>query len=301
LSAYHGYYRQHQYLPLLAFEAHSGFPLACWLRPGTAHAACGAPEVLRQIVERLRRAWPAVIIRVRGDGGMSVPAMLDYCEDAKLGYAFGYATNAVLQRASEHWLEEVELIHRFYGYRDPHMQRYEHICDYQAGSWPHPRRVVVKIEVTPQGSQRRFVVTNLTEPERWVYQDFYVQRGAVPEQPIGELKNGLSADRLSASGFCANSLKLLVAVVAYALVVLYRQASVGVEEVESAHVESLRQQLWKVPAEVRVEGSVVRVSLPENWQYRQVWERTLAGIDAFVTGLNQSATGPPGLPQILPM
>src|SRR5437868_4340065 len=35
LSGYHGYYRQHQYLPLLAFEGHTGFPLAAWLRPGT--------------------------------------------------------------------------------------------------------------------------------------------------------------------------------------------------------------------------------------------------------------------------
>lgn len=36
-----------------------------------------------------------------------------------------------------------------------------------------------------------------------------MQRGAVPEQPIGELKNGLRADRLSACGFCANAFRLL--------------------------------------------------------------------------------------------
>src|SRR5262249_56965737 len=39
LSGYHGYYRQHQYLPLLVFDGASGFPLACWLRPGTAHGS----------------------------------------------------------------------------------------------------------------------------------------------------------------------------------------------------------------------------------------------------------------------
>src|SRR5262249_41812285 len=158
--------------------------------------------------------WPHVGIRARGDNGLAVPAMFDYCEEAKLGYAFGYAQNPVLQRASEHWLEEVELVHNFYGYREQHMQRFEEIEGYQAGGWTHPRRVVVKVEVTPQGSQRRFVVTNLQEPARQLYQDFYVRRGDVPERPIGELKNGLSADRLSSSGFCANALKMLVAVAA---------------------------------------------------------------------------------------
>jgi len=196
LSGYHGYYRQHQYLPLLIFEGRTGFPLACWLRPGTMHGATGAVDVLRRLVERLRLAWPKVKIRARGDNGLAVPAMFDYCEEAKLGYAFGYASNCVLARATEPWLREVELVHNFYGRREQHMQRFEQISDYQAQSWPHPRRVVVKVEVTPAGSQRRFVVTNLQEPEREVYQGFYVQRGDVPERPINELKNGLHMDRL---------------------------------------------------------------------------------------------------------
>jgi hypothetical protein len=36
-----------------------------------------------------------------------------------------------------------------------------------------------------------------------------VQRGDVPERPIGELKNGLHADRLSFHRFRTNALKLL--------------------------------------------------------------------------------------------
>jgi hypothetical protein len=296
LSGYHGYYRQHQYLPLLIFDGDTGFPLACWLRPGTMHGACGAVDVLRRLVERLKRAWPNVKVLARGDNGLAVPAMFDYCDEAKLGYAFGYASNAVLQRASEQWLKEVELVHNFYGYRDPHMQRFEQIKDYQAGSWPHPRRVVVKIEVTPQGSQRRFVVTNLAEPEKQVYQDFYVQRGNVPERPIGELKNGLNADRLSSCGFCANALKMLVAVTAYALVVLYRQACSGIEGVANAEVGTLRQRLWKVPAEVIKRADQVRVRLPGYWEHRQTWERTLLAVRQH-TALLRQVGEPPGEPQ----
>jgi hypothetical protein len=293
LSGYHGYYRQHQYLPLLVFEGNSGFPLACWLRPGTMHGACGVVDVLRQLVGRLRRAWPTVEIRVRADNGLAVPAMFDYCEEAKLGYAVGYASNPVLVRASEHWLDEVQLVHRWYGYRDPHMQRYEQITDYQAGTWPQPRRVVVKVEVTPQGSQRRYVVTNLPESPRQLYQDFYVQRGDVPEGPIGELKNGLSADRLSCGGFCANALKMLVAVTAYALVVLYRQACSAVEGVGNADVQTLRSQLWKVPAEVVRQAGVVRVSMPGDWEHRQTWEQSLRAVRQHAGRLNQVGE-PPG-------
>jgi hypothetical protein len=190
----------------------------------------------------------------------------------------------------------VELIHRFYGYRDPHMQRFEQILDYQAGSWSRPRRVVAKIEVTPVGSQRRFVVTNLPEPARAVYQEFYVRRGEVPEQPIGELKNGLSADRLSSSGFCANALKLLLAVVAYALVVLYREACANLDEVAKATVQTLRSQYWKVPAELIRGQGVVRVSLPGDWDDRSVWEQSLLAVRQHTTAL-QSVGEPPGATQ----
>lgn len=298
LSGYHGYYRQHQYLPLLIFEGNTGFPLACWLRPGTMHGACGAVDVLRTLVERLQRAWPNVPIRVRADNGLTTPAMLDYCEEAKLGYALGYASNAVLQRASERWLEEVELVHNFYGYRDPHMQRFEEVRGYQSGGWSHPRRVVTKIEVTPQGSQRRFVVTNLEDPPQAVYQEFYVQRGNVPERPIGELKNGLNADRLSSSGFCANALKMLVSVTAYALVVLYRQACSGIAGVEKAEVQTLRGRLWKVPGEVIRREKEVRVRLPADWEHRQTWEQTLQAVRQQARQLQQREVGePPGGPQ----
>jgi hypothetical protein len=75
LSGYHGYYRQHQYLPLFVYDGATGFPLAAWLRPGTAHASLGADAILGRIVTRLRAAWPGVPIRVRSDNGLAVPGL----------------------------------------------------------------------------------------------------------------------------------------------------------------------------------------------------------------------------------
>jgi hypothetical protein len=81
-----------------------------------------------------------------------------------------------------------------------------------------------------------------------IYRGLYTPRGAVPEQPIGEMKNGLRCDRLSACGFCANAFRLLVQALAYAVVVLIREAAAAVPEVACAAVGTLRQRLWKVGA-----------------------------------------------------
>lgn len=288
LSGYHGYYRQHQYLPLFVYDGASGFPLAAWLRPGTVHASLGAADILDAIVTRLRAAWPDVRIQVRSDNGLAVPSLYDYCEAKGLPYAFGYATNPVLQRATDQALADLELYHHWYRHREPVVQRFESLNNYQAETWLHPRRIVAKIEVTPQGSQRRFVVTDHTESAAEVYRDFYVQRGKVPEQPIGEMKNGLQADRLSACGFCANAFRLLVHTLAYAIVVLFREAVATVPEVATATVSTLRQRLWKVAARVVTSPRRIWLHLSETWPYRDLWGRVLAAVQSFV---GQVSTG----------
>jgi len=301
LSGYHGYYQQHQYLPLLVYDGTTGFPLAAWLRPGTAHASLGAAEILDTIVTKLRAAWPGVRIRVRSDNGLAVPGLYDYCEAHNLPYVLGYASNAVLQRATEQALADLQVYYAFYGQREPVVQRFESLSDYQADSWPHARRIVAKIEVTPQGNQRRFVVTNQDDPPEAIYRGFYVQRGNVPEHPIGDMKNGLQADRLSACGFCANSFRLLVHTLAYAIVVLFREAAATIPEVATATISTLRQRLWKVGAVVVTTARRIQLHLSESWPGRDVWGRVLLAVRSFAE--RSSGEGPAREParQALPM
>src|SRR5262249_18448227 len=157
----------------------------------TVHASCGAVETLRAIVARLRAAWPGVTILVRGDSGMAVPAVYEFCEAEGLLYAFGYGTNDVLCGRPDGWLADLGTYYHWYRHREEHVQRFEVIEDYRAGTWSRPRRIVVKLEVNRWGTNRRFVVTNLSGHPQGIYHGFYVQRGEVPEKPIGELKNGL--------------------------------------------------------------------------------------------------------------
>jgi len=289
LSGYHGYYQQHQYFPMLVFDGQSRFPLAAWLRPGTVGASCGAVGVLADLVQTLRQVWPDVLILVRGDSGLAGPTLYEFCEAQGLLYALGYASNAVLQRRTQQALWQLEVAYFFWGQSEPHMQRFQALEDYQADGWSRPRRMVCKLEHTPQGSQRRFVVTNLSGDPGGIYRGFYVERGAVPEQPLGELKNGLDLGRLSAHSFRANGYRLLLHVVAYGLVVLLREAAAALAEVATATVSTLRSRLWKVAAWVERKGRRIWFHVAECWPNRQLWQQVQNAVENFTERVAQRA------------
>jgi hypothetical protein len=163
------------------------------------------------------------------------------------------------------------------------VQRFEEVRAYQAGSWPHARRVIAKVEINAHGRQRRFVVTNRTEPPAVIYPRLYTPRGAVPEQPIGAMRNGLRCDRLSACGFGANAFRLLGQALAYAVVVLFREAAAGVPEVATAAVGTLRQRLWKVGAVVGTSAQRLWLPVSETWPYRGVGLRVQEAVARLVS------------------
>jgi hypothetical protein len=145
------------------------------------------------------------------------------------------------------------------------------------------------------------VVTNRVGTPASIYRDFYVRRGAVPEQPIGEMKNGLRAERLSACGFSANAFRLLVHTLAYAVVVLFREATAAVPEVANATVSTLRQRLWKVGAVLVTSARRLRLHVSATWPERALWQRVQAAVQAFVGQLAGAVRPPPAVREGLPM
>jgi hypothetical protein len=252
----------------LVFDAESGLPLAAWLRRGTVHASCGVVATLRSLVGALRAAWPDMLILLRADTGLGVPEVYEFCEAEGLLYAIGYGSNDVLKERTAAALRDLETYYAFYRHREPEVQRFEVIEDYQAATWSRPPRIVAKLEINRHGVNRRFVATNLSGHGQGLYHGFYVQRGDVPEKPIGELKNGLQMDRLSFHRFRANGLKLLEHTLAYALVVLHREATAALPEVARAEVSTLRQKLWKVAAVVQTSVRRIWFHFSETWPHR---------------------------------
>src|SRR5262245_41215413 len=220
LTLFHGYYEQYQYLPLLITCANNDQVVMASLRFGTAHAALGADDDLEYLVHRLRAAWPAVAIEVRGDAGFGVPWMYDVCERLGLTYTFGLSSNTVLKAHSDDLLAQA--VANYTQTQQP--QRLFDQFVYQAGSWPHARQVVVKAEANAQGTNRRFIVTNRRGAALYpqaTYDD-YVQRGE-SENRNKELKRGLAGDRLRDHRFVANYFRLYLHSAALNLLVRLRQ------------------------------------------------------------------------------
>ena len=287
LTFWHGYYEQNQYFPMLLLEGETGMPLGAWLRPGTVHASCGAVDMLKLIVDRLRQHWPDITIFARGDNGVASPEMYEYCETEGIFYAFGYATNETLKRrVREAELEDnARLMWCVSGYRE--FQLFHTFDDYQAGSWSCPRRIVTKVEITKQGGlNTRFVVTNMSGHPGGIYRGFYTQRGRVPERPIGELKNGLNLDRLSSPRFLANGHKMMVHVLAYLLYALFREANAQTPEVKTMEVGTARTRLFKVGALVQATHRRIWFHVASHWPGRNLLIAAAEAVKRHITELH---------------
>jgi hypothetical protein len=220
LTLFHGFYEQYQYLPLLITCADNDQIVTASLRFGTAHAALGADDDLEYLVRRLRDAWPAVRIEVRGDAGFGVPWMYDVCERLGLTYTFGLSSNAVLQAHSAGLVARAAANYE----QTRQSQRLFDQFLYRAGSWPQARQVVVKAEANARGTNRRFVVTNRRGAAHYPQEtyDEYIQRGE-SENRNKEFKSGLAGDRLSDHRFLANYFRLYLHAATLNLLVRLRQ------------------------------------------------------------------------------
>jgi hypothetical protein len=164
-----------------------------------------------------------VVIRIRGDAGFGVPWMYEVCEAATgacIDYTFGLSVNAVLRRAAEPVLQRA--IERFAQTGEP--ARCFDQFFYRADTWKNPRRVIVKAECNPLGTNLRFIVTDRAGAglcPGGAY-DEYAERGE-SENRNKELKTELCGDRLSCHRFVANYFRLMLHAAALNLLVRLRR------------------------------------------------------------------------------
>ena len=265
-SAYHGYYRQHMYHPLLIYDGDTQQLISAILRPGTVHASRFAVFALRAVVRRLRARWPAVAIELRADSGFASPRLYRFCETEQLSYTVGLATNARLTALAAELQADA---HRQQQETGAAKVRLLGEATYQAGSWERERRVVIKAEVLPEGPNTRFVVTNQPDPPLAVY-DHYVDRGE-PEQWIDQLKATCFADRLSCHRFWANQFRLLLAAAAYTLLHTLRTWLTRAH-VPPMRLETLRLTLLKIGGRVYEYAHRVRLRLASSHPGQPLWD-----------------------------
>lgn len=265
-SAYHGYFGQHMYHPLLIFDGETNHLVSVRLRPGNAHASWDAVAELTRITTAIHQRWPAVVVEIRADGGFAVPDLYDYCEQTGITYTIGLIPNSRLE-----WLAIPLQVAAQYQ-RDLSgggKVRLLSEVSYQAGSWEHVRRVVVKAEVMEQGTNTRFVVTNRPDPPEQLY-NWYVERGET-ENWIKDLKRACAADRLSCHGFWANQFRLLLHAAAYWLLDTVRRW-LNSHNVPRMQLNTLRLRLVKIGGWVRELTTKIRLHLASSHPGRPLWD-----------------------------
>jgi len=263
LSLFNGFYDQHMYLPLLLFERSSGMLLGVRLRRGNAHAADRVLQLLGPIVRALKRAFPQARIILRADAGMAVPRLYRFCEREGLGYLVGISANAVFKRHTD--VDLRRLIERFEATGKP--RRHFSSRWHRAGTWRRRRRVIYKVEVNAEGTNRRFVVTNMKGLPVHLWR-LYCDRGTA-ETFIDQLKNALKADRLSCHRFVANAFRLVQFALAYNLMRVLG-SKLGGTVLEGASIETIRTRLLKVGARVRQTVRRVWVHIASGFPLRRV-------------------------------
>jgi hypothetical protein len=274
LALFNGFYDQHMYLPLLVFERATGLLLGVRLRAGNAHAARGVVPMLRPIVAALREAFPRTRIIVRADAGFAVPALYEFCEGQGLRYLIGIASNAAFKARTAWELDRV--CERFERTATP--CRYVAGFWHRAGSWRRKRRIVYKVEVNGEGTNRRFVVTNMKGLPVHLWR-LYCDRGTA-ETFIEQLKNALKADRLSCHRFVANAFRLVQFALAYNLMRVLGSKLCGTV-LEGATIETIRTRLLKVGARIRQTARRVWVHIASGFPYREVLALVLERIDSM--------------------
>lgn len=264
-SAYHGYFGQHMYHPLLIFDGETNQLISARLRPGNAHASWDAVTELERITTAMRARWPQVALEIRADGGVAIPELYTYCERSTITYTIGLIPNARLA-----WLAIPLQVAAQYR-RDLTGEATVRVVSdvaYQAGSWDHARRVVYKAETMQQGTNTRFVVTNRRDPPQAVY-DWYGERGET-ENWIKDLKRACWADRLSCHGFWANQFRLLLHAAAYWLLDTLRRW-LGALQVPRMQLDTLRLRLIKIGGWVRELTTKLRLHLASSHPGQPLW------------------------------
>jgi hypothetical protein len=270
-ARFDGYYGGYCFLPCHVYEGLSGRLITTILK---AKRFTGAQmlAVLKRLIKWLRPAWPQTLLIFRGDSHFAYPEVMQWIEaQPDMGYVTGLTSNAVLQQLAQ---EVVEQAKRAYGRDGGKITRF-HSTRYQAGTWSRSRRVVIKVEISDQGVNTRFVVTDLEQARTKVlYRQIYCARGEA-ENDIKDHKRYLKSDRTSCHRFVANQFRVLLHAAAYVLLDTLRREVLRTTVWASATMETIQLRLLKLGARVQECEERITISLPSSCPVAPVLRRSL--------------------------
>jgi hypothetical protein len=294
-SAYNGYYGETCFHPLVVMLGETGHWVAAKLRPGNAHTADGAREMLMPLIDQVEKRI-ARVAYVRGDAGFPEEQLLVALEQRAVGYVFRLRGNRVLDRLAKPFLR------REPG-RPPEQPRvWLHELQYRAESWSSARRVVLVVKEIPGELylDHFFLVTSWTaqQMECDAVLEFYRERGTI-EDHLGQIKSVLDPSLSSCNRtkshvrFCAplqraepidatlaNAATFLLYALAYNFAHVARRIvrpPTEAHQPSALHLGTLRDQLLRVAARIVV--SARRITVVLNQSVARRWSDLWRALD----------------------
>jgi len=269
LSLFNMHYREEMYYPLVVTVAEYGMVVAGCLRPGNAGPAAGGVELLRPVLEQLKKELPNTRIRLRADAGFIGPRLYRLLEEFGVEYAIRSRSNDLLKRAAEQ--QSAKYRHRMEKKRPGASWELFGELTHKSKTWRQARRHVLKVQssIEEGGMQYGVIITNSRRRPSGVWR-FYAGRGNC-EQRIDELKNQLAGDRFSCTSFEANALKLHLILAAHNLIAAMRVLLPQKHELKRATVDRIRISIIKCGAAIRTTIRRFWLHASRTWPFKKVF------------------------------
>ena len=264
LRLFNAHYDEYGFQPIVVFDQDGRFVTAL-LRPAKRPKGIEIRAFLRRLVRAIRSHWPKVEILMRADSHYACPEVLDWCEANGLDYVLGLAPTRTLRR-------------HIVGLEESTATRFK--ADPTRGK---VRRIIARVEAGDQGTDTRFLVTNLRHGDgRALYQDLYCRRGQA-ENHIKAWKTHLAADRTSCHTATANQFRLFLHAGAYWLLWSLRTLMPRRSSWRVAQFDTLRLRLIKVAARIVEMKTKIKIHLPTSAPDQAIWHLALGRLPRLVT------------------
>ncbi len=280
LRLFNAHYDEYGFQPIVVFDGEGRF-VAALLRPAKRPKGAEIPALLRRLVRAIRSHWPEVEILLRADSHYACPEVLDWCEANSLDYILGLAPNSTLRRHIT-GLEKSTAARFEAAPSGGKVRRFKEFFD-AARTWSRVRRIVARVEAGGDGTDSRFIVTNLGHGNgRSLYQELYCRRGQA-ENHIKAWKTHLAADRTSCPKATANQFRLFLHAGAYWLLWSLRALMPKASSWRVAQFDTLRLRLIKTAARIVEMKTKIKVHLPSSAADQAIWHLALGRLPRLVT------------------
>ena len=269
---FNDYYGEYCFMPLHIYDGLTGKLITTILKPGRRSKNIDVYGILRRLILEIRKSWKNTHIIVRGDSHFCCKELMDWClSQEKVHHISGITGNPVLHKLVEVTIKSAEREYAQYGRA---VRRY-HSFEYQAGSWEHSQRVIVKVEANSMGTNIRYIVTDMRDYRTQdLYEKGYCARGNM-ELRIKDHKLFLQSDRMSCNSFLANQFRLFLHSAAYVLIHALQKEVLRGTEYANATMKTIQLKIIKVAARVNEMKTKIRIELPAEFPLKSVFEKSL--------------------------